>query len=156
MEVISNQLYGGILLLKRTTMKRTSVILGIIQCVVAAGAIPVGLSMVLQPDGSGVGMSTDLLRASPFPNFLIPGLFLLIINGILNVAGAVLSFRRNRYTGEIGLLLGISLLLWMCVQIYFVGLLFFLQPLFFIVALIEIALSLYYRSKTQALQMPFQ
>lgn len=42
-------------------VKRISIFLGIIQVIIAIGAIPAGLSMIIEPDGTGVGMSTEVL-----------------------------------------------------------------------------------------------
>lgn len=117
-------------------MKRKAVILGIVQSFVAIGAIPAGLMMVLKPE-MGVGMSTEILSGSPFEDFLIPGLFLLIVNGVFNVLGAVLSFAGSRYSGILGLILGIVLILWICIQVYFIGLSHFLQPLYLVVGILE-------------------
>jgi len=59
-------------------------ILGIIQSIVAIGAIPAGFLLVTQPDGKGLGMAIDFLQNSPFQDFFIPGLFLFIVNGLFN------------------------------------------------------------------------
>lgn len=115
--------------------------LGSIQTFTAVGAIPAGLSMIFEPDGSGIGLPLQLLEGSPFTNFLFPGFFLLLVNGLLNVYGSFLSFRKNRKAGKIGLLLGILLTLWICVQIWITGLIHFLQPIFFVIGIVEIGLS---------------
>ena len=132
-------------------IKRAAILLGLIQIFVAIGGIPAGLSMIFMPDGTGVGMSTEILLKSPFHDFLIPGLFLFIVNGLFNIVCAVISFKRNKYTGILGLALGIFLIMWICVQVYFVGLNHFLQPLFFIVGIIEIILSYIFITKTKSI-----
>jgi hypothetical protein len=50
---------------------------------VGAGAIYGGLLFVIYPDGSGLGMTTSFLENTPFDNYLIPGIVLLIFNGFL-------------------------------------------------------------------------
>ena len=117
-------------------MKNTFVYLAIIQVFVAVWAIPAGLSMIINPSGTGLGMSTKLLANSPFDNFLIPGLFLFLVNGLLNVLGAYLSFQRHPYAGLTGIGLGIFLVLWIALQVYFIGLSHFLQPLFLFLGLL--------------------
>ena len=79
------------------TVKRLAVVLGILQCFVAVMAVPAGLSLILEPDGSGIGLPTDILQTSPFRDYLIPGLFLFVFNGIFQLIGAVASFRKNKY-----------------------------------------------------------
>jgi hypothetical protein len=79
----------------------------------------------------------DLLANSPLDSFLLPGLFLLIVNGFANLLGAFLSFTRNRYAGHAGLILGILLCLWIIIQVYWITLSSFLQPLFLVIGLVN-------------------
>ena len=118
-------------------MKNKFVYLGMIQVFVAVWALPAGLSMITNPTGMGLGMSPQLLSDSPFDSFLIPGLFLFFVNGLANVLGAFLSFKRHLYAGILGLALGIFLVLWIVAQVYFIGFAHFLQPLFMLIGLIE-------------------
>lgn len=130
--------------------KRGKLILGIIQVIVAVGAIPAGYSMIVEPDGTGLGMTTAILKGSPFKDFFIPGLFLFLVNGILNLAGAVMAFLKYKHTWLIGLGLGSALIIWILVQIYSVGLTHFLQPVYFITGIIEIVVSIFiFRSREQ-------
>ncbi|HRD38153.1 MAG TPA: hypothetical protein PLC65_05940 [Bacteroidia bacterium] len=46
------------------------------------GAIYGGGSLILHPDGSGLQMPLDILKSSPFSDFLIPGIVLFIVNGL--------------------------------------------------------------------------
>ncbi|MBL7895925.1 MAG: hypothetical protein JNK50_11585 [Bacteroidia bacterium] len=46
------------------------------------GAIYGGGSLILHPDGSGLQMPFDILKSSPFSDFLIPGIVLFIVNGL--------------------------------------------------------------------------
>lgn len=124
-------------------MKKPGITLGIIQGLVAFSAIPAGILLIIQPDGSSIGLPLKLLEDSPFVDFLIPGLFLLIVNGIFNVAGAVISFKQKLYAGKIGVFLGLLLVLWILVQVYFTkGFIFFLQTLFLVVGLVEIIVAI--------------
>jgi hypothetical protein len=122
--------------------KRGKLFLGILQLFVAIGAIPVGYLMLAKPDGSGVGMSTDILSGSPFKDFFIPGLFLFTVNGLCNLASSVLAFYRYKYSYLTGFMLGSALIIWIIVQVYSVGLTHFLQPTYFIIGIFEIILSL--------------
>ena len=89
--------------------------LGALQLFVGLGALPVGLNLVLWPDGSGIGLPLDLLKDSPFPDFFIPGLVLFAVNGLCNLIAAVITFRRRRRAGVIGIFLGIFLALWILI-----------------------------------------
>ncbi len=122
--------------------KKNVFLLGSLQAFTALGAIPAGLSMILEPDGSGLGLPLETLQGSPFSDFLIPGILLLIMNGVLQALGAVLSFAKNTQAGRGGVFLGILLTAWICIQVYFIGLITFLQPLFFFIGVAEIFLGL--------------
>lgn len=136
------QIQGGMnQKLFKTMVRKKNRFLGIIQVFVAIGAIPAGLSMIFVPNGSKIGISTKILQHSPFNDFFIPGIFLFFANGILNLFAAVLSFRNNKYSSCLGLGLGIFLMAWICLQVYFIGIIHFLQPLYLIIGIIETALS---------------
>lgn len=122
-------------------MKKYFIILGVIQLITAAGAIPSGLLFILDPSGAGMGNSTDMLSGSPFKSFLIPGLFLLIINGLGNTGGAVLSFMKRAAAGPVAIVLGVILGLWIIIQVMIIGLSSFLQPVFFLVGIAEILIG---------------
>lgn len=123
-------------------LKRLEPILGVFESIVALGAIPAGLSLIADPTGTGLGLAPEILEGTPFQNYLIPGLFLLLVNGFGNVAGAFYSFKRKKLSAELGLILGILLLGWILIQVYLIGWTNFLQTIFFIVAIVEIVLSL--------------
>lgn len=122
-------------------MKKLFYILGSLQAFTAIGAIPAGTGYLLDTTGKGMGVSTDLLAHSPLNSFLLPGLFLLLINGLANLIGAYLSFKRNRYAGYIGLILGVFLTLWIIIQVAWISLMSFLQPLFLIIGLVNTYLA---------------
>jgi hypothetical protein len=124
-------------------MKKQTLLLGVIQLIVAIGAIPAGYLFLIEPDGSKMGMTVDVLSKSPFKNFFIPGLFLFSINGILNLVCSFLSFYKYKYASLTGIALGSVLTIWVSVQVYFIGLIYFLQPTYFLVGLAEIALSIF-------------
>ncbi len=93
-----------------------------------------GLSLVLAPSGEIMQMPVSMLAGSPFTNFLIPGLILLVALGLLPLllVWALLSqprldwFERlNIYKGihwswTYCLYLGIMLVIWIMVEIIFI------------------------------------
>ena len=122
-------------------MKKYFYILGGLQALTAIGAIPAGYGYLSDITGKNMGVSTDLLMNSPLDSFLLPGLFLLIVNGFANAAGAYLSFTRNRFAGHSGIILGLLLSIWILIQVYWISLTSFLQPLFLVIGLVNIYLS---------------
>jgi len=122
-------------------MKKYYIILGALQSFTALGAIPAGLGYLLDTSGKGMGVTTEMLSESPLNSFLLPGLFLLIVNGFANALGAYLSFIRNKIAGHMGLILGILLTLWIIIQVAWITMSSFLQPLFLVIGLTNIFLS---------------
>lgn len=110
---------------------------------IGLGAIAAGIGFILQPDGTSVGMSVDLLKNSPFEDFLIPGITLLAINGIFSLIGALLSFIGHRFAGITTMLLGVAMIIWISAQVYWMGWESWLQPTFLVVGTIEMALGLF-------------
>lgn len=120
---------------------RILLFLGITELVVALGALPAGWLFITHPDGSAMQVSVDMLKGSPFPNFLIPGLFLFTVNGVFQLFASLLSFTRRKYAGIAGLALGTILVLWICIQVAIIGLNSFLQYAFFLIGVLEIWLA---------------
>ncbi len=118
-------------------MKKFYYTLGSLQAFTAVGAIPAGYGLLMDPSGQSIGMSTELLVNSPLDSFFLPGLFLLLINGLAHMVSAWLSFTRNRYAGYSGLVLGVLLSLWIIIQVVWISLLSVLQPLFLLIGLIN-------------------
>ncbi len=116
-------------------------ILGILQVFIAIGAIPAGIGYLLDTSGAKMGVTPELLKDSPLDSFLLPGLFLVFVNGLATAAAAVLSFRKNRYAGAAGLLLGIILCLWIIIQVAWIGMISFMQPMFLAIGILEAVLG---------------
>lgn len=117
-------------------------VLGVLQVVIGLGAIPAGISMILDPTGSGLGMSPDALAGSPFPDYLVPGIFLLLVNGLGSLAGAVLTFGRRRLADLVAIGLGAFLVAWIVVQVLSLGLpIHWLQWLYGLLGVVELLLG---------------
>jgi len=123
-------------------MKKYYIILGSLETFTALGALPAGLGYLLDTTGKAMGVTPDLLANSPLNSFLLPGLFLLFVNGFANALGAYLSFTRRNLAGPVGLSLGILLSIWIIIQVSWIGLSSFLQPLFLVIGAADIYLSL--------------
>ncbi len=124
--------------------RRLGFSLGALQTFIGLGGVAGGVGLVLEPGGANLGMSTEWLVDSPFSDYLIPGIVLLVINGVGSLVGAATSFFRYRHAGEIAAALGIFLMLWIVVQVWWVGL-HWLQPLYFGFGVGELILGLLVR-----------
>ncbi len=115
--------------------------LGFLQGFIVFSAFAGGIGFILDPSGKCMWMTIDMLEKSPFMDFLIPGLILLIVLGAGNLVGTILTFKRHHFSGSMAVLLGIALVIWICVQVYWIGLGSFLQPLYLTLGLMEFVLG---------------
>src|SRR6478752_5338565 len=67
----------------------------ILEVLTAILAIPVGLSFIADPSGRTLGIPHGWIEATTFGNYLIPGLYLLLMNGVAMAVTAVLAVRRH-------------------------------------------------------------
>ncbi|MCP4256004.1 MAG: hypothetical protein GY774_00585 [Planctomycetes bacterium] len=130
--------------------KRLANVLGILQLFIGLGAVGGGLGLVLEPSGANLGMPLEMLNHSPFSDFLIPGIVLLIVNGLGSIAGSVLSFKLFQYAAEIALALGAFLVAWILIQVYWIHTFHWLHALYLSLGIIELALGWLLRKALRA------
>jgi hypothetical protein len=97
----------------------------------AVGAIAGGSVILSDPSGAFAQMSPRDLAGSPFPNFLIPGLVLLIVLGFGSALAALLLWKlpgRISWTFAAGI--STALLIWIAVQVAIIGYRGWLQPFY--------------------------
>ena len=121
--------------------KRLVNVLGFLQLFIGLGAVGGGLGLVLDPGGANLGMPLEMLNHSPFSDFLIPGIVLLVVNGSGSIAGSLLSFRLNPFAAEIALALGTFLVAWIIIQVYWIHSFHWLHALYLILGILELALG---------------
>ncbi|WP_075980686.1 hypothetical protein [Bacillus massilinigeriensis] len=114
---------------------------GILLSFVGIGAVAAGGGFIIDSSGSGLGMSVEILENSPFESFLIPGIFLLILNGIGSLIGAIFAFKNFRYSGISTIILGIIMIIWISIQVFWIGWISWLQPTFLVIGAMELLLG---------------
>ncbi len=120
-------------------MRRRVLIL--LEVIVAVGAIPAGVSMVLHPTrGSMPPVQQEWLEGSPFNDFLIPGLVLAVVIGLGCIVTAIAEIRCMRFASWLSLACGGLLCGWIVVQVTIVPF-NLLQPLFFAIGALIAALA---------------
>lgn len=119
--------------------------LGALQAFISLGAIGGGLVLVIDPSGSTLELPSSLIEDTFFPNFLIPGIFLLVVNGIGSLIGATITFSKGRYAQEIAIALGAILVSWIVIQVIIIRSIGWLHVLYFILGIVELWLGLYIR-----------
>ncbi|MBK9013806.1 MAG: hypothetical protein IPM82_06810 [Saprospiraceae bacterium] len=101
----------------------------------AIGAYYGSIMMLLDPSGSKLQMSLENLNGSIFKNYFVPGIILLLVNGILpTIAGIGLIWRHplkplpgfailknHQWAWSLALISGLGLMIWIGVQIAMIG-----------------------------------
>lgn len=80
-----------------------------------------GLGLVYDPSGSTVGLPLELLEESPFGDYMVPGLILLLALGVVPCLVAIALWNRRRWARMAGLLVGAALVFWIVVQVGLIG-----------------------------------
>ena len=80
-------------------------------------AIPVGWSFIQDPTGQALGVPQGWIEATVFGSYLVPGLYLIAINGVAMFAAAALSVRRHWSAPWLTGALGVGLIIWIAVEI---------------------------------------
>jgi len=113
--------------------KFSLILLVILMIFQAIGAIGGGLALVISPSGKLMQMPLSMLEHSPFPNFLIPGLFLLIVLGFIPAFECYALWKKPdsafltrlnpekevHWAWSLAFFIGIVLILWIDLEVMF-------------------------------------
>jgi uncharacterized membrane protein len=67
--------------------------------------------------GSSIGIPQGWIESTVFAAYLIPGIYLLVMNGFAMFAAALLSVRRHGAAPWLTGILGVGLMIWIAVEI---------------------------------------
>jgi hypothetical protein len=115
-----------------------------------------GFGLLADPSGAAVGLPSEVLRGSPFPDYLMPGLVLVIVLGAGPLLSAYGVWTRRRWAWLASLVVGIALVIWVAVEILVTGFHAYppLQPLYGLIGVAIAVLAVlshprYSRSRTK-------
>ena len=89
----------------------------VLEVVTGLLAIPVGIMFLMDPTGAMVQVPQGWIEATPFGSYLVPGLYLLLVNGVGMLALAAISVRRHWIAPWLTATLGVGLIIWILVEI---------------------------------------
>jgi hypothetical protein len=81
----------------------------------SAGGFYAGYNLLIQPDGSTIQQPLVLLQHTPFNNFYIPAILLIITVGILGVLSIIVTIFQVSYHAKFTIAAGLILTVWMFV-----------------------------------------
>jgi hypothetical protein len=97
----------------KTTLRIFTAILLLIN---GLGAVFGGFNLILYPDGSSLQMSVGWLEHSAFKNYLIPGILLLVFNGLFSLFVLIWLILGQRHYALLVVLQGAILTAWIIIQ----------------------------------------
>ena len=113
----------------------------VLQLIVALGALVAGSAFMADPSGAMLGMTTRFLEHSPFASFLVPGIVLFVVNGVGQLACAILVMRKRQFAARFSIAFGIILCGWIVGQWLWLSGTSWLQPTIFAIGVAEVALG---------------
>jgi hypothetical protein len=122
-------------------MKKVYSLLFALHAFVGIGAVFGGLAAISNPEGP-LGIPLEVLKNSPFSNYLIPGIILFTIIGLGNIFSALMFYFKSRFQGYISSVFSWALVIWIVIQCIMINAVAFAHVLFFIIGLIEAVLSM--------------
>lgn len=81
------------------------------------GAFYGSIKFITDPSGGSLGMDLSLLEHSPFTNYLIPGIILLIANGMMSFVVVVMIFLKVKIYPLAIIFQGCILFGWISIQV---------------------------------------
>jgi hypothetical protein len=116
-------------------------------------AIPVGLLFITDPTGAAIGLPGGWIEGTVFGSYLLPGLYLLVMNGAGMLALAVLIARRHWLAPWLTGILGVGLIVWILVQLAVMPETMVLQWIFLAVGLVLGFVALFWLRLTGQLRV---
>ena len=113
---------------------------------VAITAIPSGMVLMIRPTDP-LGMSPELLKATPFHNFFFPGLVLTVVVGGVHAMAFGFLMLGKEYFLRWTILAGLSIVGWIFVQILLIHEFFWLQWVYLLIGFFILLMGLQLKHK---------
>ena len=80
-----------------------------------------GVSLIIDPTGNMIDLPSSWLAGSMFQNYLIPGIILLVVLGILPLITLIGLVNGTKRSLTYARLVGYALVIWIAVEIFIIG-----------------------------------
>ncbi len=118
----------------------------VLDAVVAVAAVFGGIGLYRD----GMGMPDEWLDRTPFPDWRLPGLALLVLVAVPQLVAAVALAARARWAPGFALLMGAALVAWIVVQVAVLQQFHVMQPTIAAIGLVEALLARHVRRAEHA------
>jgi hypothetical protein len=125
----------------------------VLEVITGIAAIPVGWWFITDPTGRSMQLPTGWIEATPFGSYLVPGLYLLAVNGVGMLALAGLTVARHWIAPWLTGALGVGLIIWILVQLAVMPETMFLQWIFLAVGFALGFIALFWLRRTGQLRL---
>jgi hypothetical protein len=94
------------------------------------GACFGGLALVIDPTGQNIQIPLDMLKHSPFSDYFIPGMILLVVLGMGSLAAGLVVKKKVKGYPVIVAVMGVALTIWIIVEVLMIQSLHYLHVIF--------------------------
>lgn len=130
--------------LKQIVMK---LFLFLLTAFVAFTAIVSGALLVSYPDGSLLNLSINLLKETPFRNFLLPGILLTVVVGGTNLVAIIFNMQTHPLRYDWAIAGAIVTIGWIVIQMLLLSLTHWLHIVYLIIGILMILLAYQLKGK---------
>jgi len=81
------------------------------------GGVYGAFMLISDPSGEKFEWSLELLNRTPFETYLLPGIVLLMVNGLLPIFVAISIMLKKKYAITLILFQGVAVIIWLSVQL---------------------------------------
>jgi hypothetical protein len=109
-----------------------------------------GMVMMGNPDGAIMNLPLSLLEGTPFKNYFVPGLFLMVLVGLVNMVAVVTNMRRSNSRYNWAIAGGFMICGWIMAQVVLIRTLHWLHFVYFITGMLVILIAFQLKGKWAA------
>ena len=111
------------------------------------GAVYGGIMLTSDPSGWKLNMPVSMLEHSPFHDFLVPGLILLVVIGLGSLVVCALVILKIRRSASWVILMGFVLAVWIAVQMLMLRGVHYLQVIYALIGIVLMIMGIIDRKR---------